>query len=112
MTSWRYLKDNYMYYDLLAKTLSISDGLQGYQVSGTISRAGRAHSSPPSSAAHHSSHLAPRTDTKGSGVFAPETITRHDGNWFTGECYDPIVVKEDMIIGALPALDLIEEGSL
>jgi hypothetical protein len=40
MTSWRYLKDNYIYYDLLAKTLSISDGLHGYQVSGTISRAG------------------------------------------------------------------------
>ena len=31
-----------MYYDLLAKTLSISDGLQGYQVSGTIrGRGGR-----------------------------------------------------------------------
>ena len=54
-----------MHYELLAETLSISDGLLGYQVSGTIYGARQAGSLlaspyPASPLLNRSSHLTPR----------------------------------------------------
>ena len=51
-----------------------------------------------------------RKQEKGSGVFVPEIITRRMTGIVSQESV--IIQKEDMIIGALPAIDLIKEGSL